>query len=279
MVLAGGDDLEENFVLDGSSSESESLSERIESDLDDSVSDRPAEDEHRVDETPCDDEAAVPQAKKQKLNWREAAMNTTGDETSQRSILKASLSAFGKYFPNSDLPFTEECVDKLTFVDCSEFCSQESKTVGDMFMFLKKVTTALDSTTGEKKKLRALVIAGSATRAMYLVKELREMDSKLAPLPLFFHGGGRKKEQARTHETVLASGKTSVAVCLPSRVKSVSDAGLVDFSSLELILFDLKQNEKKLNVLSQKDTLQEVLELVGTHIIRSELPLLKLALI
>lgn len=279
MVLAGGDDLEENFVLAGSSSDSESefesdpiITESRSVEVAERVA-RGGDDSHSEDDTPA------PQAKKQKLNWREAATSATGDIASQKRVLGTSLVAFAKYFPNSESIFTEEGIEKLGFVDCSEYCSQENKTVGYMFAFLNKMTNAIVAGSDDDKALRTVVVAGSATRAMYLIKELREMDSKLAPLPLFFHGGGRKKEQARTHESVLKGRKTSIVVCLPSRLKAVADSGLIDFSSVELVLFDLKQNEKKLNVFSQKDTMHDVLGVIGEHIMNRDCPQLKLALI
>ena len=279
MVLAGGDDLEENFVLAGSSSDSESefesdpiITESRSVEVAERVA-RGGDDSHSEDDTPA------PQAKKQKLNWREAATSATGDIASQKRVLGTSLVAFAKYFPNSESIVTEEGIEKLGFVDCSEYCSQENKTVGYMFAFLNKMTNAIVAGSDDDKALRTVVVAGSATRAMYLIKELREMDSKLAPLPLFFHGGGRKKEQARTHESVLKGRKTSIVVCLPSRLKAVADSGLIDFSSVELVLFDLKQNEKKLNVFSQKDTMHDVLGVIGEHIMNRDCPQLKLALI
>jgi hypothetical protein len=114
---------------------------------------------------------------------------------------------------------------------------------------------------------------------MYLVKELRDFDKSLSPLPLFFHGGGRKKEQANTHESVLKSTSCSVAVCLPSRLKAMASAGFLDFSKIGVILFDMKQNEKQMNVLSMKDTMKDCLEIIGEHVLKDLEVSTKLALI
>jgi hypothetical protein len=155
--------------------------------------------------------------------------------------------------------------------------STETRSVRETLKFLRDTGDLLGE--GSSEGLRSVFVAGSATRAMYLVKELREFDSSTTPLPLFFHGGGRRKEQASTHESVLRSNKAKIAVCLPSRLLSISDAGLIDYNNVGLIVFDMKANEKKLNVLSQKDTLKEVMKLLISHVIPAANPRLKIALI
>ena len=277
-MVIGGDSLEENFVLDGSYSSSESETSFEAPLTTPKTLSEPQEDEEVPE---CENERVVEQqaAKKKKLNWRETASNKSGDAASQREILLTSRTAAAKFFPNFEVPFCGEDLNDLEFVDATEFMAKESKSVRDMLEFLKAQCHALSPERHADGRLRTLVIAGSATRGMYIVKELREMDAKLSPLPLFFHGGGRKKEQARTHESVLKGKKASVAVCLPSRLRSMADEELIDFSTIDLVVFDLKQNEKRLNVMSQKETMMDLLEILGKHIIPKHNSNMKIAMI
>jgi len=261
--MVGGDDLEENFVLDSDNS----------STGEDSVDDTTLEpyveahtpDVSRLQDRDSLDESDEPQsqAKKVKLNWREASAKSAGSSEDQLEILRVARLAFEKFFPSSTLPFNVESLSANQFLDLSEYTSSDSKNTQDLFASLRSRGFLNSNTDGEFKSLRTLIVTSSATRGMYLVKELKSFDKSLSPLPLFFHGGGRKKEQSQTHETVIKGGRASVAVCLPSRLKAVTDAGLLDFGKVDIVVFDLKQNEKRLNVLSMKDTMSDCLDIIG----------------
>ena len=267
MVIQGGDSLEENFLLEGSSSDdasSNAAASDVESDVELTVKAAKSVNKSGAKRPATHDPA---EAKKPKLNWREAATSSSGDSASQRAVIANALIAAAKYFPTATLPFIEEDLYDLCFIDCSQFVSEGNKSVRDMLDFVRTKSDALNATSDQPCRLNSLLIAGTSTRGMYLVKEVRELDASLSPIPLFFHGGGRKKEQARTHESVLKGNKASVAVCLPARLKSLSEDGLIDYSKIQLVVLDLKQNEKKLNLLSQKETLLDLLEVFGKFII------------
>ena len=276
MVLGGGDSLEENFVLASDSDTSSNSDSEEHSTLNTS-------EVHSLRRNLTDgedisaDEASNQQTKKQKLNWRESSAVNDGTEKSQRSLLENAWIAFERFFPSElkDTPTFD--AEKINFLDWASLQSTETRSLRDTLNYLRNTGHLLGEDSNEG--LNSIFVAGSATRAMYLVKELREFDSSTAPLPLFFHGGGRKKEQASTHESVLRANKAKIAVCLPSRLLSISDAGLIDFNKVGLIVFDMKANEKKLNVLSQKDTLKEVMKLLTTHVIPEDNSRLKIALI
>ena len=263
MVIIGGDSLEENFVLDdGENSVITTDCENSESDLADSLQVGIVRSNCSSDDTE-NEETTV--AKKAKLNWREAAVASAGGMHSQKSILSAAMVAMSKYFPNADAVFSSSGVDELSFVDCSSFCASGNTSVRNLLEYVNdKVGCLTEPTT---PALRCLIIAGSGARAMYLVKELRDFDKALSPLPLFYHGGGRKKEQNRTHESVLSKSKSVVAVSLPSRLIDICQRDLIDFSKLDLILIDLKANEKGVNVLSQKDTMLDAITVIGKWVL------------
>ena len=276
MVLGGGDSLEENFVLASDSDTSSNSDSEEHSTL--NTSDVQSLRRNLTDgEDISADEASNQQTKKQKLNWRESSAVNNGTEESQRSLLENAWIAFERFFPSElkDTPTLD--AEKINFLDWASLQSTEPRSLRDTLSFLRDSGDLLGEESNEG--LNSIFVAGSATRAMYLVKELREFDSSTTPLPLFFHGGGRKKEQASTHKSVLRSNKAKIAVCLPSRLLSISDAGLIDFNKVGLILFDMKTNEKKVNVLSQKDTLKEVMKLLTTHVIPEANARLKIALI
>jgi hypothetical protein len=261
--MIGGDSLEENFVLGSSVSSDSDCSE---SEISDKLSDVGSHSLGDSSESGDQGESAQNQpAKKVKLNWREAAAGATGSPESQRSILEAALSAFGKFFPKLDPPFTVDDLEVLNVIDISSFLEQEDKAFGNLLRSLSGRPRGFPEKA--HSELKCIILTGSATRAMYLVKEVRETSRALSPLPLFFHGGGRKKEQSQTHESVLRGRKSTVAVCLPSRLRAVAENNLIDFKTVDLIVIDLKRNEKGLNVLSQKDTMMDLLEIVGKHVI------------
>ena len=256
-IVDAGDSLEENFILNDDGSDTDTVSD---------VSDNCKNGTGSEDSVSGEGQSAIEgnafisqKSKKQKLNWREGASVVTGSVESQVHTLTAALEAFSTFFPNEPAVLTGDDFSSISFLDCSEFAERSEKSTSDLFNFLR-IKGFLNPSSGVSKILNTIIVSGSGTRAMYLVKELREFDSGLAPLPLFFHGGGRKKEQAVNHEATLRGLKTSVAVCLPSRLRYASARGLIDYSNVNLILFDLKTNEKRLNVLSQKDTLREVYE-------------------
>jgi hypothetical protein len=261
VFVDGGDSLEENFVLESEASESDdSVSFSIET----SSPEKPTTKQGKA-VLSKDEDGHVP-AKKPKLNWRQGASLSSGSVQSQLETLSMAIVAFGAYFPKDECPISAEDISKLCFLDCSEYTQRSEKSTSELFGYLRK-KGHLQNEPSTKKELKTLIVSGSATRAMYLVKELREFDVSLAPLPLFFHGGGRKKEQGTGHDTTLRAQKTSVAVCLPSRLKSASERGIVDYSNIDLLLIDLKANEKRLNVLSQKDTLREFMEWFADFVI------------
>lgn len=266
MVNIGGDSLEENFVFDDDADSQTSEVSGYEHELSivaqEGMLPRAASDSSNQQHDP---ETETPSAKKVKLNWREAASSLSGDSESQRKVLRASLTAFQKYFPDQQPPFADDDLNGLSITDCSGFRAQEQKTVRDMLEFVECETHCFS--VNAEKKLACIIITGSATRAMYIVKELREFNSKLSPLPLFFHGGGRKKEQSRTHESVLKKGKAGVCVAMPSRLLDICQRGLIDFAALDVVFIDLKPDEKCVNVLSQKDTMRDVLEIFGKWVL------------
>lgn len=281
IATMGGDSLDENFLI-GSDSETASSSSRasnptrqskrcVITDYDPEIS---SSDE---DEDIKRGEPTSPLSKKAKLNWRESATINDGSPKAQKHILENLLVAAAKYFPSHDTNLRISDLDRLTFLDCEEFFQRPNKSVLDMLEFLKTETNLLRGHSGGD--LNTILVSGSASRAMYMVKELRSLDSGHVPLTLFFHGGGRKKEQSKTHESVLKGRKTSTLVALPSRLKAVAEQGLISFGNIELLVFDLKPNEKKLNVLSQKETLLDVLEILERFIIPNSSSALKLALI
>lgn len=277
----GGDSLDENFLIGSDSESTVSLSHRnpkkvpsINGDISESgdFENSSVEDsESELDDSP------LPATKKSKLNWREGAIDNDGSPESQRKILSNLLVAVGKYYPAHTTRIDVSDLERLKFIDCRDFVAETNRSVADMLSFLHDRNDLLGKR--QVDGIRTIIVCGSASRAMFLVKELRQYDSKLAPLPLFFHGGGRKKEQAKTHEAVIKGKKTSVVVALPSRLHAASQQGLIDFEDVELILIDLKQNEKKLNVLSQKETLVDVTEVLERFIIPRASNQLKLALI
>ena len=262
-MAIGGDSLEENFVIDDgqSSSIDESENECIDTEK------RELSKENISNDSSGGESQDEPEskAKKMKLNMREAATSSDGTVTSQRSMLRTALNAFEKYFPNQECPLAAEGIDKFQLLDCSSHMSQSNKSVQDMLHFVNDETECLNIPT--TLYLRTLILTGSGTRAMYMVKELREMNKDLSPLPLFYHGGGRKKEQSKTHESVLTNSKSLVAVSLPSRLIDATKKGLANLTKLELVIIDLKANEKGLNVLSQKDTMMDVLKFLGEYIL------------
>lgn len=275
MALEGGDSLEENFILGDDDSQSEytdpssASKSQDHSDSESSIDSQEPEEQLNLE---------TPPAKKAKLNWREWATLCLGSPESQASLIQSAITAFTTYFPNDASFSADSDLSSLCFLDCEEFAARSEKSVRDMLEFFR-AKGYFSSAEQSCKGLNTLIISGSATRAMYIVKELREFDSKLAPLPLFFHGGGRKKEQGSTHEAVLRGNKTSVAVCLPSRLKAALENNLIDFKSVTLVIFDLKTNEKKLNVLSQKDSLKDVLSIIIDYIAQRSHEDMKIALI
>ena len=261
--MAGGDDLEENYVLD--SEYSSSGDESIDSDSDRVITPEltPENSSPANSDSSEDGGDAQQSAKKVKLNWREVSSNSAGTQKDQLEIIRLARVAFEKFFPASTLPLDIESLSEDKFLDISEYANGETKNAQELFLSLRKCGF-LECVTGrDSHGLRTVVVTSSATRGMYLVKELKELDKSLSPLPLFFHGGGRKREQAQTHESVISGGKASVAVCLPSRLRAVTDAGILDLQKVDLVVFDLKQNEKKLNVLSMKDTMADSLAIIG----------------
>ena len=279
VIVDGGDSLEENFILDGETSESDSLSSDSAENDHDEHSDSSVQEGTEPHSWLHDDESApAPLVKRAKLNWREGAAISSGSVESQLEIISKTVVAFSAYFPKEECPVKADDLSRISFLDCTEYAHQSEKSTSDLFMFLRK-QGFLQAASGAQKDLETLILSGSATRAMYLVKELREFDSTFAPLPLFFHGGGRKKEQGSSHESILRGQKTSVAVSLPSRIKSVSDRGLVDYKNVDLIVVDLKTNEKRLNVLSQKDTLRDLMDWVAQYLVPNISDNLKVALI
>ena len=278
MVLGGGDSLEENFVIDSDDSASVSSDDsNINFEFDSTQVTEGIADSSEAENHAEPDKQ--PAAKKPKLNWREGAVLNDGSIDSQSRLLNRAYEAFAHFFPKDDLIGEQGKLQDANFVDCREFSAQENKSVREMLRYLATRGFSAEPPAHGPKKLSTIFVTGSATRAMYLVKELREMDSKLAPLPLFFHGGGRKKEQALTHESVLRGNKTSVAVCLPSRLLSVCESGLIDFDRIDLVVFDLKTNEKKLNVLSQKETLRDVFQVLVKYALGQHRTNLKFALL
>jgi hypothetical protein len=257
MVQKGGDDLEENFVFGDSGSER--------SDVSDAGSESEVCDEETAEdaESPSADNSDLPAPKKQKLNWREAASASTGDSISQKAILTQSIVAAAKYFPNQPLPLSADQISELRITDLSQFKKGDDTSFKGLLTNLREHGTHL---TAACEGLNVIFVTGSASRAMYLVKELRDFDKTLSPLPMFFHGGGRKKEQAKTQEAVLRDKKAPVAVTLPSRLVSVCDSNVVDLHKVGLVVFDLKVNEKGVNVLSQKDTMLDSLRVIGEYI-------------
>ena len=275
MVIAGGDSLEENFILDGDDSESNCSDSGSEASIPVSAQRESPNDDEEIDQTV---DVETPQAKKQKLNWREGATKSLGSPDSQALLIKSATSAFCAYFPKDPSVSADSDISSLRFLDCEEFAKRDEKSVRDMLEFFRG--RGFFFTPDETRKgLNTIVISASATRAMYIVKEIREFDSKLAPLPLFFHGGGRKKEQGATHDAVLRGSKTSVAVCLPSRLKAAMENGLINFTGIDLVVFDLKPNEKRLNVLSQKESLKDVLSIVLDHLVPNSHEKLRIALL
>jgi hypothetical protein len=268
-MAEGGDSLEENFVLDSDSSTSECSDSSFELSQSEIKNDSQEGDKPQDSSISTDDGTEFkhnPIAKKPKLNWREGALRSLGDESSQLGLLGAAVTAFSRFFPNDALCQDGLEFSSLRFLDCSSFTAKSDRSVSDLLEFIRK-EGFLNICAEKSKPLEAIVITGSATRAMYIVKELRELDSALAPLPLFFHGGGKKKEQASSHAAILHGKKCSVAVCLPSRLKHAFEKGLIDCSQIKLVLIDLKANEKRLNVLSQKETLYDFLSLFKAHIL------------
>jgi hypothetical protein len=278
MILGGGDSLEENFVLD--SDDSASVSSEESNDKSEIRHSQVSADSGVSNGGTDDSESdRQPGAKKPKLNWREGALLNDGRLDSQSKLMTRAYEAFTRFFPADDLVTEQLNLCDINFVDCHEFTSQENKSVRDMLRFLDAHGAPFLRASSGPKKMRTLFVTGSATRAMYLVKELREIEPTIAPLPLFFHGGGRKKEQALTHESVLRGKKTSVSVCLPSRLLSVCESGLMDLNSVSLIVFDLRPNEKRLNVLSQKETLRDVFHFLLKYVARLDQSNLKFALL
>ena len=263
--MIGGDSLEENFLIGSSDSEAFSDTENDSGDSVRSSRSNSASSDESLDDGSMDERSEEKPVKKLKLNWRETASDATGSPESQRNILERSLSAFERFFPNTQAPFKVCDLDSLKFIDCADFLENGTRAFGDLLSYLSNHSNGFSAKalTG----LKTIIITGSATRAMFLVREVREMNKDLSPLPLFFHGGGRKKEQTRTHESVLRANKSSVVVTLPSRLKAVLEGSLIDLKTVTLILVDLKHNEKRLNVLSQKDTMLDLLQIIGSHII------------
>ena len=263
--MIGGDDLDENFVLDSESSGSEADSIDVPS--------RDCSDSKERNILPEDEGAeeptkkSQPEAKKVKLNWREASSRSTGSPEDQLETMRVSRIAFEKFFPSVDVPICGDGLSVDRFVDLSEYCACESKNTQALFATLRD-QGFLASPIGESPSgIRTLIVTSSATRGMFLIKELKEFDKSLSPLPLFFHGGGRKKEQSNTHESVIRGNKSSVAVCLPSRLRVVAETGVLNFENIDLVIFDLKPNEKRLNVLSMKDTMADCLTIIGQYIL------------
>lgn len=261
--MAGGDDLEENFVLDTDYSSSDEAASETGSDSEACEVQTPDPANSEVPDSSDESDGGQPKTKKVKLNWREASSRCAGSVQDQVEILRLAGLAFEKFFPSSTMPFNIESVSAGQFLDLSEYGAGESRTAQALFECLRTQGYLQSATGGGSSSQLTLIVTSSATRGMYLTKELKEFDKELSPLPLFFHGGGRKKEQAQTHEAVIKNGKASVAVCLPSRLKAVMDAGILDIQKVNLVVFDLKQNEKKLNVLSMKDTMTDSLDIIS----------------
>lgn len=265
LLMIGGDDLEENFIIDDDRHSSGS-----ESESDNDLSPNPSVDESADDgdiSPPLDRSDAEPVTKKVKLNWREISSRCSGSREDQLQTLRISRLAYEKFYPHSTAPLDVESLSTNRFVDLSSFAAQESKNAQALFECLRSAGFLKAHVDENIKGLRTLIVTSSATRGMYLVKELKEFDKTLSPLPLFFHGGGRKKEQAETHDAVIKGRKSMVAVCLPSRLKAVAESAVIDFKQVDLVLFDLKSNEKQLNVLSMKDTMGDCLTIIGRFIL------------
>jgi len=265
--MTGGDDLEENFVLDSEYSSSGEESVDGIPDAGAVTAQTPGNCSSGSSDSGDETDEAPPKSKKAKLNWREASSRCVGSLDDQMEIIRIAAVAFEKFFPSSTVPFDGDSVSADRFIDLSEYGTGESRSARALFECIRKHGYLGGASSGGSKEdsdgLCTLIVTSSATRGMYLLKELKEFDKSLSPLPLFFHGGGRKKEQAQTHDTVIKSGKASVAVCLPSRLKAVVDSGILDLGKVHLVVFDLKQNEKMLNVLSMKDTMADSLEIIG----------------
>ena len=279
MVISGGDSLEENFVI-GSDSESNADSQESLKHGDNTEFDLERGSDHSSCASSNEDRLesdSIPKSKKVKLDWREGAISHDGSVDSQRHMLQNLLVAVEKYFPSHDTNLGKSAITRLGFADCRDLMATSTRSVSDTLRFLRDNTTYPRSSPSTS--LSTIIISGSASRAMFLIKELRSFDSKLTPLPLFYHGGGRKKEQSKTHESVLKGKKSTTVVALPSRLKSVCEQGLVDFEDLGLIVFDLKPNEKMLNVLSQKETLLDVLQILELFVLPNATEKLRIALV
>jgi hypothetical protein len=262
--MTGGDDLEENFVIDSDSSDSEEST--VQSTTLAKTARAPLESSDDEEERDSASDS-IPEPKKVKLNWREVSSRSTGTREDQLETIRASRAAFEKYFPSMESPINGDSLSVQRFLDLSEYCAGESKGTQALFKCLRDREYLVGNRAGAPSGMRTLIVTSSTTRGMFLVKELKEFDKSLSPLPLFFHGGGRKKEQSHTHNSVIKGDKSAVAVCLPSRLRVVLETGIMDFDKIDLILFDLKQNEKKLNVLSQKDTMADSLTIIGRFVL------------
>ncbi len=262
MVYKGGDDLEENFALDSSNSDSGSDIYGV-----DGLVENADVTEKDDDDVDCEAniEQHTPSAKKQKLNWRESATAACTDVSSQRTLLFSCITAADKYFPNQTPVLTRDIVDKLDFLDTSSLSEGGERCLDTLLGLLTDAQSYMPVQCREKKGLRVILLTASSSRAMYLVRELKSA-KKVAAVPLFFHGGGRKKEQSSSQVSMLKQEKSEVAIALPSRLVSLFDDGTLNISDVGLVVIDLKTNEKGVNVLSQKDTMLDSLRIIGEYI-------------
>lgn len=141
------------------------------------------------------------------------------------------------------------------------------------FEFIQTQSNEIQLSLSELTSIgRLLIVTSSSHRAMWIVQQLRELKVNDV-LPLFFHGGGRKREQEKAQIEKLES--SNVIVALPTRLKSVP----FNFKNIDILAIDMHINEKGLNMLSIKDTLVSFVDVLSNKIIPVMEKKLKVALV